>query len=100
MLFQRCYLKHLPPYGPTLTKNEKKLAKIQNFTTLVETLPRSMQDFFGSESDVYFQGRCCLKFFLPCGAMLMKMKNNCKNQKNKILKNKNKKKKIVWRYGG
>ncbi len=54
---------------------------------------------FRSESGVYFQKRCHLKFLLPYGPMLMKTKKKTigKNKKkNKILK-KQQQKKIVWR---
>ena len=40
------------------------LLHVKHTHPLVETLPRSMHAFW-SESDVYFQRRCRLKFFLP-----------------------------------
>ncbi len=36
---------------------------------------------FGSESGAYFQRRCRLKFVLPYGPMLTKMKKNPKKSK-------------------
>ena len=62
-----------------VSENEKKMATIQNLK-----FHNSLNDFgrpspgvgmiFLSESDIYFQRRCRLKFFLPYGRMLTKMK--------------------------
>ncbi len=67
----------------------KKMAKsiMSNFTilwtTFVEILPGSMYDFWGSESDAYFQRTCRLCFFfIPYGPMLTKTKKK-KNVKKK-----------------
>ena len=68
-----------------LTKKKKN----KQLITLVETLPKSMHDFLGSESDVYFQRRCRLKFVLPYRAMLTETKKIVeKIKKFKILKTK------------
>ncbi len=67
------------PIGPLLTKT-KKNGKNPKFKIspifiqlLVETLPRRMH-FLKWICYVFFWGRCCLKFFLPCGPMFTKTK--------------------------
>ena len=76
----------LLPYGPMLAKMKKK-------TTLAET-PLVVCMIFGSESDVYFPGRCRLQILLPCSPMLTKTKSQITNVKFWELK------KNIWRYGG
>ncbi len=70
VLFQRrCRLKLLPPYCPMLTetKTNWQKSKIWNFTILwailVETLPRSMHDFFGVNVMCTFTGDVVWIFF-------------------------------------
>ncbi len=98
----RCRLKLFLPYGPMLTRTKNNWQKSKIFlkfrqslyNALIETLPRSMHDFW-SESVTYFQRRCRSKFFSPYIPMLTKTKK-------KIVKNKkmrNFEKKMVWRYG-
>ncbi len=68
------------PVWSHVNENETNLPKIQNlnkkftilWTTLVETKENAF--FGGSESDVYFQRRWCLKFSLPYGAILTETK--------------------------
>ncbi len=70
-----------------LTKKKKKANpkfKISHFfeELLVETLLRSIHEFWGSESVVYFQSRCRLKMFfhiLPCEREIKKKENIKKN---------------------
>ena len=70
---------HVDVIWSHVNENEKKNAKNPLkfrkylYRTLVETLPRSMHDLFGSESIMYFQ-RCCLNFILLYGPTLTKRK--------------------------
>ncbi len=104
MFFQsRCRLKLLLPYGPMLTETNK-IGKNPKFhftilwTTLVETLPRSMHDFLAVNLKCTFRGDVVWNFFLPYGPMLTKTKKKkiIKIKKNKILEKKKNGLRILW----
>ncbi len=99
MHFQtRCRLKFFLPYGPMLTKTKKKKKKWQNskiwnianlYTTLVETLPRSMHDFFAVSLFCNFRGDVIWNF----SPMWSHVKENERNRKESKMQNFEKQKK-------